>query len=60
MKNVIITGSTGLIGKLVLDKPLSKVYPNLGVTSTKLASKIVEVGLSGGNKIVYENKDIRN
>lgn len=40
-------------------KPLSFVYPNAGVRSTRLAHKMVEVGLNGGDKIYYENKDIR-
>jgi nucleoside-diphosphate-sugar epimerase len=43
----------------VLYKPLSAIYPNIGVSSAKLATKMVEVGLRGGEKIVYENKDIR-
>ena len=42
-----------------LYKPLSVIYPNMGVTSTKLATKMVEVGLNGGNKTIYKNKDIR-
>lgn len=43
----------------VLYKPLSKVFPNIGVTSGKLAGKMVDAGLNGGNKVIYENKDIR-
>ncbi len=43
----------------VLWKPLSMVYPDAGVTSGKLVSKMVEVGLRGGDLTVYENRDIR-
>jgi len=39
--------------------PLVKPFPNASVTSIQLATKMVEIGLNGGNKIVYENKDIR-
>lgn len=42
-----------------LYKPISVIYPNIGVTSTKLAAKMVEVGLTGGDRIIYENKYIR-
>ncbi len=43
----------------VLWKPLAWVYPNAGVTSGKLATKMVEVGLHGGDLTVYENHHIR-
>lgn len=43
----------------ILYKPVSVIYPNIGVASTKLASKMVEVGLTGGNITIYENKNIR-
>ena len=43
----------------VLYKPLSAIYPGVGVTSIKLATKMVEVGLSGGDRTIYENQDIR-
>lgn len=40
-------------------KPLSLIYPNGFVTSTQLASKMVYVGLNGGNRVIFENKNIR-
>ncbi len=40
-------------------KPVSVIYPNIGVSSEKLAHKIVHTGLEGGNKTIYENRDIR-
>ncbi len=40
-------------------KPLRLIYPNLGVESEKLATKMFEVGLFGGDKIIYHNRDIR-
>ena len=42
-----------------LYKPLSFIYPNIGITSEKLASKMFELGLKGGNQTILENKDIR-
>ena len=35
------------------------IYPNIGVTSEKLADVMLDVGLNLGNKTIYENKDIR-
>lgn len=44
----------------VLYKPiLSKIYPNGGISSEELANVMTEVGIHGGDKIIYENKDIR-
>jgi nucleoside-diphosphate-sugar epimerase len=43
-----------------LFKPLSYIYPNIGVTSEQLAAKIARVGLSGSPKIIHENQDIRS
>lgn len=43
----------------VLYKPVSLIFPNVGVTSVKLAEKMMEVGLNGGDKLIYENKDLR-
>jgi uncharacterized protein YbjT (DUF2867 family) len=43
----------------ILYKPIAAIYPNIGVTSIQLANKMVSVGLEGGDKIVYENKDLR-
>jgi nucleoside-diphosphate-sugar epimerase len=42
----------------VLYKPIKFIYPNIGVTSEKLAATMVEVGMNGGN-VIFENKDIR-
>lgn len=45
----------------LLYKPLiSKIYPNGSVSSKQLADVMVEIGMNGGSKIVYENRDIRN
>jgi nucleoside-diphosphate-sugar epimerase len=43
----------------VLYKPVKFIYPNIGVTSQKLASTMVAVGMNGGSKIIFENNDIR-
>lgn len=43
----------------ILYKPIKFIYPNIGITSEKLAGTIVEVGMNGG-KIILENKDIRS
>jgi uncharacterized protein YbjT (DUF2867 family) len=43
----------------VLYKPLKAVYPNVGVTSEKLAKLMFDVGMRGEGKLVYENRDIR-
>ncbi len=44
----------------MLYKPiLSKLGPNMSITSEKLAEVMVDVGLQGGGKVIYENKDIR-
>ncbi|MFL5739498.1 MAG: NAD-dependent epimerase/dehydratase family protein [Flavisolibacter sp.] len=42
-----------------LYKPVSFLYPNIGVSSIKLATKMVEVGLNGGKQMIYENAEIR-
>ena len=39
---------------------LSWAYPNGAVTSLQLANVMTDVGLKGGEKLIYENKDIRN
>jgi nucleoside-diphosphate-sugar epimerase len=44
----------------ILYKPLKFVYPNIGVTSEKLAGTMVEVGMKGEGKIYFENEAIRN
>ncbi len=44
-----------------LYKPfLSKVYPNIGLSSEELAQVMIKAGFEGGSKIIYENKEIRN
>jgi nucleoside-diphosphate-sugar epimerase len=43
----------------LLYKPIAAIYPNIGVTSIQLANKMVAAGLDGGDKLIYENKDIR-
>jgi nucleoside-diphosphate-sugar epimerase len=43
----------------ILYKPLKFIYPNFSVTSEKLAATMVEVGMNGGGKTIYENADIR-
>jgi nucleoside-diphosphate-sugar epimerase len=43
----------------ILSKPLKFIYPNFSVTSEKLAAAMVEVGMAGGGKTIYENADIR-
>ena len=43
-----------------LYKPvLSKIYPNIGIRSDKLARAMIHIGFNGGDKIIYENRDIR-
>ena len=43
----------------VLYKPVSKIYPNIGLTSVKLGTKMVEVGFGNFEQVVFENIDIR-
>lgn len=38
---------------------LSKLFPNMGISSQDLARAMVEVGLQGGEKDTFENQDIR-
>jgi len=43
----------------ILYKPiLSKLYPNIGVTSERLAKVMIEVGIEDANKTILENIDI--
>jgi nucleoside-diphosphate-sugar epimerase len=44
----------------VLYKPVSIIYPNIGISSENLASAIVEVGWNGYRKSILENKDLRS
>jgi nucleoside-diphosphate-sugar epimerase len=50
----------GYIMMRFLYKPLSFIYPNIGLQSSQLANKIFTTGLLGGDRIIYENKFIRN
>jgi hypothetical protein len=53
MKNVIITGATGMVGRIVLQ---------LGISSEDLAAAMVHAGLYGtgeNENPILENKDIR-
>ncbi len=43
----------------LLYKPIKFIYPNIGITSQKLAATMVDVGINSGDKIFYENADIR-
>ena len=43
----------------VLYKPLKFIYPNIGLTSTKLAEVMVCVGMNGSDKVFFENGDMR-
>jgi nucleoside-diphosphate-sugar epimerase len=40
-------------------KPMKFIYPNIGVTSKKLADTMVQVAMKGGDKIIFENNEIR-
>jgi uncharacterized protein YbjT (DUF2867 family) len=42
-----------------LYKAVSPIIPGIGVPSTRLAHKMVEVGLAGGDQSIYEHRDIR-
>ena len=35
------------------------LFPSVGVTSEKLADVMTSVGITGGEKVIYENADIR-
>ena len=43
----------------ILYKIFSRLFPNMGITSEKLARVIVDVGLSNTDKVIFENRDIR-
>lgn len=43
----------------VLYPVLSRIYPDIGITSEGLAHVMVDVGLRGGSQPIYENSDIR-
>ncbi len=42
-----------------LYRTVSAIYPNIGTTSQQLARKMLETGLNGSNKTIFENVDIR-
>lgn len=42
-----------------LYKPVSAIYPNIGLTSEQLATSMFTVGLQGGDQKIYENKEIK-
>ena len=42
-----------------LYKPVSVIYPNIGLTSETLAKAMVTVGLNGIDKTILENRDIK-
>ena len=39
-------------------KPMSKIFPGIGVDSDKLAHKMVEAGMNGGESAIFEMRDI--
>jgi nucleoside-diphosphate-sugar epimerase len=43
-----------------LYSPVSKIYPNIGLTSKQLSDKMLQVGLYGSHKTIFENIDIRS
>jgi len=51
MKNILITGATGMIGTIVLQEFLR---------SKEFGKAIYEVGVKGTEKTIIENKNIPN
>jgi len=43
----------------VLYRIFSPIFPNMGVTSEKLAGTMIDVAFRGKEKVIYENSDIR-
>jgi nucleoside-diphosphate-sugar epimerase len=43
-----------------LYKPVSFMYPNIGLTSIQLANKMLAVGLYGNETAILENKELRS
>ncbi|MEO7530730.1 MAG: hypothetical protein ABIS69_04940 [Sediminibacterium sp.] len=39
---------------------LSKIYPNIGLSSEQLATAMIHVGFHGGDRIIYENREIKD
>ncbi|CAN5193102.1 hypothetical protein BH09BAC5_BH09BAC5_06390 [soil metagenome] len=44
----------------VLYKPLHFLYPNIGISSENLAKVMINAGFNKTEKIIFENRDIRN
>jgi len=47
------------LSRLLYKPILSKIYPNMGLTSLQLANAMVKLGWQGVSQQVYENKEIR-
>ncbi|MBI2273906.1 MAG: NAD-dependent epimerase/dehydratase family protein [Bacteroidetes bacterium] len=47
------------LSRLLYKPVLSKIYPNIGLTSLQLANAMVKLGWQGASQQVYENKEIR-
>lgn len=47
------------LSRLLYKPILSKIYPNIGLTSLQLANAMVKLGWQGASQQVYENKEIR-
>jgi nucleoside-diphosphate-sugar epimerase len=43
----------------IIYKPVKFIYPNIGLTSTKLAQVMVQVGFNGSQKTFFENNEMR-
>ena len=43
----------------VLYKPVSFIYPNIGLTSSQLANAMVKVAFDKNQQVVFENRDIK-
>jgi hypothetical protein len=43
----------------VLYKIFSPIFPDMGVTSEKLANAMTQIAFEGGEKVIFENRDIR-
>jgi len=48
-----------LLSRILYKPLLSKLYPNIGLSSVQLANAMVKLGLDGATQQVYENKEIR-
>ena len=43
----------------ILYKIFSKIFPDMGVTSEKLAKTMVDIAFLQGEGVIFENKSIR-